>query len=123
MNDVSLYWFAALFEQQRTGDFAGALIRSIILALIVIVLTVVFSIMAGMAFRNASRDRLSIFYMAVASLIMPGLFLSLGIGLVLSGPRHPDQLVHLGARCAAHLDAAFRLADHVRRTQPLQQGL
>ena len=82
MNGVSLHWFMALFGQERTGDFAGALTRSILLALIVMVLTVVFSLMAGLAFRKPFKGSIFIFYMAVASLIMPGLFLSLGTGLL-----------------------------------------
>jgi putative spermidine/putrescine transport system permease protein len=82
MNGVSLHWFAALFGQDRTGDFAGALVRSILLAFIVFVLTVVFSLMAGLAFRKRFKGSALIFYMAVASLIMPGLFLSLGTGLL-----------------------------------------
>ena len=82
MNEVSLHWFSALFGQQRTGDFAGSFVRSILLALIVLVLTVVFSLMAGLAFRRKFRGSTFIFYLAVASLIMPGLFLSLGTGLL-----------------------------------------
>ena len=41
LNGVSLNWFRALFEQQRTGDIAGSFVRSIALALIVLALTVV----------------------------------------------------------------------------------
>lgn len=82
MNGVSLHWFAALFGQERTGDFAGAFVRSIILALIVMVLTVIFSLMAGLAFRKRFKGSTFIFYLSVASLIMPGLFLSLGTGLL-----------------------------------------
>lgn len=82
MNGVSLHWFQALFEQQRTGDFAGSFTRSILLALLVMVLTVVFSVMAGFAFRQRFFGSTAIFYMAIASLVMPGLFLSLGIGLI-----------------------------------------
>src|SRR5918996_5915570 len=50
MNGVSLNWFYALFEQQRTGDFAGSFGRSITLAICVLALTVTISIMAGLAF-------------------------------------------------------------------------
>ena len=82
MNSVSLHWFVALFGQERTGDFGGAFIRSILLALIVLVLTVVFSLMAGLAFRGRFKGSTFIFYLAVASLIMPGLFLSLGTGIL-----------------------------------------
>jgi len=46
------------------------------------VLTVVLSVMAGLAFRRRFAGAGLVFYMAIASLIMPGLFVSLGIGLV-----------------------------------------
>lgn len=82
MNGVSLHWFGALWGQDRTGDVAGAFTRSIFLALFVLVLTVVFSVMAGLAFRRRFFGSAVIFYVAVASLVMPGLFLSLGIGLI-----------------------------------------
>jgi putative spermidine/putrescine transport system permease protein len=81
LNGVSLTWFYALFEQQRTGDIAGSFARSISLALIVLVLTVVISVMAGLAFRRRFFGATLVFYMAIASLIMPGLLISLGIGL------------------------------------------
>lgn len=82
LNGVSLHWFGALFQQQRTGDFAGSFSRSILLALLVMICTVTFSVMAGLAFRRRFFGSTAIFYMAVASLVMPGLFLSLGIGLI-----------------------------------------
>ncbi|MFO1350579.1 MAG: ABC transporter permease [Gammaproteobacteria bacterium] len=82
MNGVSTHWFTALFEQQRTGDFAGSFSRSIGLALLVVVITVVFSVMAGLAFRRRFAGSGIVFYMAIASLIMPGLFLGLGINLI-----------------------------------------
>jgi putative spermidine/putrescine transport system permease protein len=82
MNGVSLNWFYALFEQQRTGDFAGSFSRSIGLALITLVLTVAISVASGLAFRKGFRGATLVFYMAIASLIMPGLLVSLGIGLM-----------------------------------------
>jgi putative spermidine/putrescine transport system permease protein len=81
MRGASLHWFSALFGQQRTGDFAGAFARSIALALIVLLLTVSFSVMAGLAFRRRFRGSTFVFYLAVASLIMPGLLVGLGVGL------------------------------------------
>jgi putative spermidine/putrescine transport system permease protein len=82
LNGVSLNWFRALFEQQRTGDIAGSFVRSIALAAIALVLTVVISVMAGLAFRRRFFGATFVFYMAIASLIMPGLLVSLGIGLM-----------------------------------------
>src|SRR5258708_383479 len=78
---VSVHWFEALIEQQRTGDIAGAFKRSLALAGLVTVLTVVLSVTAGLAFRRRFRGSGVVFYMAIASLIMPGVFVGLGIGL------------------------------------------
>ncbi len=82
MNGVSLHWFVALFGQQRTGDFLGSFLRSISLAAIVLMLTVVMSVMAGLAFRRRFVGSTVVFYMAIASLIMPGLLISLGVGFL-----------------------------------------
>jgi putative spermidine/putrescine transport system permease protein len=82
MQGFSFEWFHALFGQQRTGDIQGSFTRSILLALIVLTLTVIFSIMAGVAFRRRFRGSSVVFYMAIASLIMPGLLISLGVGLL-----------------------------------------
>jgi putative spermidine/putrescine transport system permease protein len=81
MVGVSLHWFGALFEQQRTGDFAGSFTRSIVLAVIVLSITVVVSVMAGLAFRRRFFGSTLVFYMAIFSLIIPGLLLGLGVGL------------------------------------------
>ncbi len=82
MNGVSLRWFSALFNQERTGDFAGGFTRSILLAVIVLALTVAISVMAGLAFRRRFFGSTAVFYLAVASLIMPGLLVGLGVGLL-----------------------------------------
>ncbi|WP_042702441.1 ABC transporter permease [Azospirillum sp. B506] len=81
MNGVSLHWFRNLFEQQAVGDFGGSFRRSIALGLMVMVLTVLFSVLAGFAFRHRFRGSGAIFYLAVASLIVPSILVSLGIGL------------------------------------------
>jgi putative spermidine/putrescine transport system permease protein len=82
MNGVSLRWFSALFNQERTGDFAGGFTRSILLALLVLSVTVVISVLAGLAFRRRFFGSSFVFYLAVASLIMPGLLVGLGVGLM-----------------------------------------
>jgi putative spermidine/putrescine transport system permease protein len=82
LNGVSLTWFTALFGQQRTGDFAGSFWRSIGLAMLAVILTVTISFMGGLAFRRRFVGSGFVFYLAIASLIMPGLLVSLGIGLL-----------------------------------------
>jgi len=81
MRGVSLVWFDALFGQQRTGDFSGSFWRSIALAVIAMGLTLVISVAAGLAFRRRFAGSTLIFYVAIASLVMPGLFVGLGIAL------------------------------------------
>lgn len=81
MRGASLHWFVALFEQQRTGDFAGAFGRSILLAVLVLTLTVTLSVLAGLAFRRRFPGSTFVFYLAIASLIMPGILVGLGVGL------------------------------------------
>jgi putative spermidine/putrescine transport system permease protein len=79
LRGVSLTWFDALFGQARTGDIGGAFARSLPLALIVLLLTVLISVTAGFAFRRRFPGSTLVFYMAIASLIVPGLVLSIGI--------------------------------------------
>src|ERR1700754_5201011 len=81
LNGVSLHWFNALISQTRVGDIAGSFVRSIGLAAIVAVVTVALSVLAGLGFRRRFRGSAFAFYLAIASLIMPGLFVGLGIAL------------------------------------------
>ena len=82
MNGTSLHWFRNLTERQAVGDFGGSLSRSLILGLVVMAVTVVFSFAAGLAFRRRFRGAGAIFYLAIASLIVPSILVSLGIGLL-----------------------------------------
>ncbi|HSI01409.1 MAG TPA: ABC transporter permease [Reyranella sp.] len=81
LNGVSLHWFNALVSQTRVGDIAGSFVRSLELAAAVAVITVLLSVLAGLAFRRRFRGSAFAFYLAIASLIMPGLFVGLGIAL------------------------------------------
>jgi putative spermidine/putrescine transport system permease protein len=80
MNGVSLHWFGELFRPQSIGDIWGSFDRSISLGAIVMVLTVVLSLLAGLAFRRRFAGSAVLFYVAVASLVMPSIVVSLGIG-------------------------------------------
>jgi putative spermidine/putrescine transport system permease protein len=81
MNGMSLHWFADLFKTQRVGDFKTSFLRSITLATLVMVITVVISLLAGLAFRRGFKGDGVVFYMTIASLIVPSILLTLGIGL------------------------------------------
>ena len=82
MNGTSTHWFVNLFETQAVGDFWGSFSRSFRLGLIVMVATVVISVMAGLAFRRGFKGAGVLFYLTVASLIVPSILVSLGIGLM-----------------------------------------
>ncbi|BCG93127.1 ABC transporter permease [Mesorhizobium sp. 131-2-1] len=82
LNGVSLHWFANLFEKQAVGDFGGSFRRSLTLGLMVMVVTVIVSLLAGLAFRRKFRGATALFYLAVASLVVPSIIISLGIGVV-----------------------------------------
>ena len=82
MRGTSLHWFIDLFTQVRTGDVKGAFSRSIRLAVMVTVITVVISFMSGLAFRRRFTGDSFVFYMMVGSLVAPGLVLGIGVGLI-----------------------------------------
>jgi len=82
MNGVSLHWFYDLFQQQAVGDIWGSFRRSLMLGFMVMVVTVVVSVMGGLAFRNHFRGSTPLFYLIVASLIIPSILISLGVGLI-----------------------------------------
>jgi putative spermidine/putrescine transport system permease protein len=64
------------------GDIGAALQRSLGLAAMVTVTTVVVSLAAGMAFRRRFPGSAVLFYLTLASLIVPSILVSLGIGLL-----------------------------------------
>jgi putative spermidine/putrescine transport system permease protein len=80
MNGVSLHWFGELFRPQSIGDIWGSFDRSFALGGIVMAVTVVFSLLAGLAFRRRFKGATLLFYIAIASLVMPSIVVSLGIG-------------------------------------------
>jgi putative spermidine/putrescine transport system permease protein len=82
MKGLSLHWFIDLFTQVRTGDVKGGFERSIALALMVTVLTVVGSFLAGLAFRQRFKGDGVVFYLMIGSLVAPGLVLGIGVGLL-----------------------------------------
>lgn len=81
MRGVSLHWFRKLAEGLGVVDIGAALSRSLGLGLAVMACTVVLSVLAGLAFRKKLRGGNLLFFVVVASLIMPSIIVSLGIGL------------------------------------------
>jgi len=81
MNGVSTHWFARLWGGLGVVDIWAAFGRSLRLGLVVMALTVLISLPAGYAFRRGFRGAGAVFYAAVASLIVPSIVVSLGIGV------------------------------------------
>jgi putative spermidine/putrescine transport system permease protein len=81
MNGVSLHWFGKLWEGLGVVDIWAAFRRSLRLGLVVMVLTVVLSLLAGLAYRKRFPGSNVLFYVVIASLIVPSIVISLGIGL------------------------------------------
>ncbi len=91
MNGVSLHWFAKLFAGNGIVDLGSAFRRSLALGLVVMILTVVISVSAGLAFRKKFWGAAMLFYVAIASLIVPSIVTSLGIALEF---RVMDDVIH-----------------------------
>jgi len=81
MNGVSLHWFERLWQGGGIVDIAGAFKRSLQLGIVVMILTVALSLSAGLAFRKRFFGAGALFFVAVASLIVPSIVTSLGIAL------------------------------------------
>lgn len=84
MRGVSLHWFRQLFAQQAVGDLGASLRRSMALGGAVAVVTVLVSVSAAFAFRRRFAGRRVLFTLALASMIVPSILVSLGVGLVFS---------------------------------------
>ena len=119
LNGVSLHWFGNLFERQAVGDFGASFSRSLMLGLMVMVATVVVALLAGLAFRRKFIGATPLFYLTIASLVVPSIIVVARHRRAVPADRHPAGLVRLGLRRAPDLDAAVRRPDHVRGLQPL----
>ena len=81
MQGLSLHWYYKLWQGLGVVDIGAALRRSAALGIVVMLLTVLLSLTAGLAFRKKLAGANVLFYVTVASLIMPSIIVSLGIGL------------------------------------------
>jgi putative spermidine/putrescine transport system permease protein len=79
MRGLSFYWWEKLMGPSAVGDIKASLTRSLILAVIVMIITAVFSTMLAMAFRKRFRGSSLLFYAVMAGLMVPGVLLSLGL--------------------------------------------
>ena len=83
MRGVSLYWWTKLLEPSSIGDLKGALLRSVVLALVVMVITALFSTLFAMAFRKRFAGSGLLFYTIMTGIMVPGILLSLGLATLL----------------------------------------
>ena len=80
MRGVSTHWFEDLFASSRYGDLGGALQRSLMIGVAALILTGAVCLFAGLAFRRKFYGSGPLFYLAIISLVIPGILLGLGIG-------------------------------------------
>jgi len=83
MRGFSFFWWEKLLGPSTVGDLKGSLGRSLILAVVVMIITAVLSTMLAMAFRKRFRGSTLLFYAVMAGLMVPGILLSLGLASLL----------------------------------------
>jgi putative spermidine/putrescine transport system permease protein len=79
--DPSLEWFRDVWRPGQMANIPVSFWRSMTLAGIVSLLTVVISVAAGLAYQRPFPGSGLVFYLAVSSLVMPRLLVGFGIGL------------------------------------------
>ena len=84
MRGVSLHWFHDLFPEPAVAVSWGSFGRSFVLRLMVMITTVVVSVMGGLAFRKRFKGSAFLFQLVIASLVIPSILVSLGVGLIFS---------------------------------------
>jgi putative spermidine/putrescine transport system permease protein len=77
----SVGWFVDIFKPGQMANIPVSFSRSMALATVVSLATVAISVAAGLAFRRPFLGSGVVFYVAVASLVMPSLLVGFGIGL------------------------------------------
>ena len=81
MRGFSLHWFEELWRGLGVVDISRGFRRSLFLGVLVMIFTVILSLCAGLAFRKKFRGSGVLFYLTIASLIIPSIAISLGIAL------------------------------------------
>jgi putative spermidine/putrescine transport system permease protein len=81
MVGTSLTWFREIVKPGQMANIPVSFGRSISLAAVVSCITVTFAVTAALGFRRRFFGSGFVFYIAVASLVMPGLLIGFGIGL------------------------------------------
>ena len=121
MRGLSFYWWEKLTGPSAVGDLKGSLVRSLILAVAVMIITAMFSTMLAMAFRKRFRGS--------GRAVLRGHGRPDGAGHVCSAlvwrpaasTRPSAGLVVFGLRRSRRLDVAVRLSRHDGGVQPLRR--
>ena len=119
MNGLSLHWYERLFAGAGVVDIWAAFGRSLRLGLVVMALTTLLALLGGYAFRRRFRGEGALFQLAVASLIVPSIAVSLGIALQF---RLLDDAIRALAE-AGRLPAWLGAADHTTAMGLFTSGL
>jgi putative spermidine/putrescine transport system permease protein len=96
MRGLSFFWWEKLAGPSAVGDIKSSLVRSLILAAIVMVITAIFSTMLAMAFRKKFRGSGALFYAVMAGLMVPGVLLSLGLASLMRQVSIPPAWYYSG---------------------------
>ena len=81
VRSFGFYWLGQVFQEQRVGNFVEPFFRSLGLGGAVAALAILVSVPAALAVRQRFRGSNIIFYLTIASLIVPSVLVSLGIGV------------------------------------------
>ena len=81
MVGTSLTWFRDIVKPGQMANIPVSFSRSLELAVLVSGITVAVSVAAGLGFRRKFPGSGALFYLAIASLVMPSLLVGFGIGL------------------------------------------
>ncbi|MEL7315486.1 MAG: ABC transporter permease [Cyanobacteria bacterium J06559_3] len=109
VRSFGFYWLGQVFQEQRVGSFVEPFQRSLVLGAIVTLLAAGMSVLAAMAFRQRFRGSTMLFYLTVASLIVPSILISLGLGVMFQVMEWPTNWFTsgLGAHLTWTLPIAF----------------
>jgi len=82
MRGFSFYWLQQVFQEQAIGSFGEPFQRSLLLGFMVMAISLVVGVSGGLAFRQPFKGSTPIFYLTIASLIVPSILVSIGIALL-----------------------------------------
>ena len=109
VRSFGFYWLGQVFQEQRVGNFVEPFGRSLVLGGLVTLLAAGVALLGAMAFRQRFRGSGALFYLTVASLIVPSILVSLGLGVMFQVMGWPTRWYTsgLGAHLTWTLPIAF----------------